>query len=165
MKVSNAIVNACIDILENKFGSVSTIYTCSDEVSLIIPKSSDVIYSGRIQKICSVLASFLSVKFLQHLTKLCTAEKQMYIERKSWDQIQKNLEEGVLFDARVFNLPSDEHVVDYILWRSKHDCVRNSKTLFARKYFDPNKLHGVAADEVNHDSKLKFLHYIDYSKS
>jgi tRNA(His) 5'-end guanylyltransferase len=75
-------------------------YTQSDEISLLLSPD-DTAFNRKLRKLTSVLAGEASAKF--------------------------SLELGALacFDARVCQLPSTDHVVDYFRWRSE-DAHRNS---------------------------------------
>ena len=54
------------------------------------------------------------------------------------------------FDARVFNLPTDE-VVNYFIYRQQ-DALRNSISSLARKYYSTKQLVG-----VNNPTKIQML--------
>lgn len=68
---------------------------------------------------------------------------------RSTEQIKQHINDHLgIFDARVVLLPSDFLVLKNILWRSRYDCMRNSKTLLARCYYTPKAMHGISADDL-----------------
>lgn len=46
-----------------------------------------------------------------------------------------------VFDARAFNVPDENEVANYFLWRAK-DWERNSVSMFARAFYSHKQLHG-----------------------
>jgi len=151
MRIHNAMVATATDLLE-RFSAV-TAYTESDEISLLFPPSTGemmiIPFGGRVQKIASVCAGYASARFNLHLA----AQK--------FDETDEN--EAVLsarvnkceahFDARVFSLPDQGKLVDYVRWRALMDCRRNSISMLAQANFPPERLHGVSANSV-----LRMLH-------
>lgn len=119
--------------LMERFGAY-TVYTQSDEITLVFPSLSGLsdgwthIYSGRIQKISSLLAGFSSSMFVNELFK---RSGKMY---------------DVYFDARVFATKSDVELCKSVLCRIK-DGIRNSKQSFAYFYAGHKKLLHKKADE------------------
>lgn len=103
-------------------------YCQSDEISLIWWKDrpeEQFVFDGKINKINSVAASYLSVEFNQ-----CLFES----------------EKIGLFDCRTFNVPSKAEVVNYLVWRSK-DCYRNAVTRVAQLYYSHKQLQGKSTAE------------------
>lgn len=103
-------------------------YCQSDEISLIWWKDKpeeQFIFDGKINKINSIVASYCSVQFNQHLFET--------------NKIG-------LFDCRTFNVPSKTEVVNYLIWRGK-DCYRNSVTRVAQLYFSHKELQGKSTAE------------------
>ncbi len=100
-------------------------YTQSDEISLVwladAPES-DVFFSGKIQKMTSVLASMAAAKF------------GTVIPLEWSDRLPH-------FDARVFQLPSRDEAANAILWRAM-DARKNAISMVAQSRFSPKALHG-----------------------
>jgi len=120
---SNAMEKTTIDLCK-EFNAI-TGYTQSDEITLILNKQSENhIYSGRIQKIVSLIASFTSIRFNYYLNNKTLA----------W------------FDARVFGIKDESEVFNSILWRYR-DCIRNSKSAFAGTYCNHKNLMNKNSDE------------------
>lgn len=100
-------------------------FTQSDEISLVWladQPGSDVFFSGKVQKMCSVLASMAAAVF-------ATAIPREYADRLPH------------FDARVFQLPSKEEAANAFLWRAM-DARKNAISMVAQAHFSHKALHG-----------------------
>jgi tRNA(His) guanylyltransferase len=100
-------------------------YTQSDEISLVWladKPESDVLFSGKIQKMVSVLASMAAAKF-------ATVIPSEYEARLPH------------FDARVFQLPSKEEGANAFLWRAM-DARKNAISMVAQSRFSHKTLFG-----------------------
>lgn len=100
-------------------------YTQSDEISLVWlsdSPESDVVFSGKLQKMTSVLASMAAAKF----ARVCPPG---YEDRMPH------------FDCRVFQLPSKEEAANAFLWRAM-DARKNAISMVAQGKFSHRKLHG-----------------------
>lgn len=100
-------------------------YTQSDEISLAWlaeGPNSDVLFSGKLQKMTSVLASMAAAKF----ARVCPPG---YEDRMPH------------FDCRAFQLPSKEEAANAFLWRAM-DARKNAISMVAQSKFSPKKLHG-----------------------
>jgi tRNA(His) guanylyltransferase len=100
-------------------------YTQSDEISLVWlaeGPESDVFFSGKVQKMCSVLASMAATKFA------------VVIPAEYRDRLPH-------FDARVFQLPSLEEAANTFLWRAM-DARKNAISMVAQSRFSAKQLHG-----------------------
>lgn len=100
-------------------------YTQSDEISLLWKAEtpdSDVFFSGKVQKMASVLASMTAAKF----ASVCP----------------KGFEDRLPhFDCRVFQLPNDDEAANAFLWRAL-DARKNAIQMVAHAHFSPKQLHG-----------------------
>lgn len=100
-------------------------YTQSDEISLVWlsdSPESDVVFSGKLQKMTSVLASMAAAKF----ARVCPPG---YEDRMPH------------FDCRVFQLPSKEEAANAFLWRAM-DARKNAISMVAQSKFSHKDLHG-----------------------
>lgn len=114
-------------------------YTQSDEISLVfLQKSmeSDVFFSGKKQKMVSVLAGLATAKFVELALKFYP------------DECAKRLP---VFDCRVFQVPSKVEAVNCFVWRSQ-DAVRNSIQMAGRAVFSHSEL-----DRKNQNNILDML--------
>ena len=123
----------------------SIAYTQSDEISLVFPytlqhghdrrkypSAPESIYGvempfgGRVQKLCSIVASIASVTFNKLLPE--------YLPGK--------VDALPMFDARIWTVPNLGLAHEYFLWRES-DATRNSVSMAAHHHFPSAKLHGV----------------------
>jgi len=98
-------------------------YTQSDEISLVWladKPESDVFFSGKVQKMASVLASMAAAKF-------ATVIPEEFADRLPH------------FDARVFQLPSREEAANAFLWRAM-DARKNAISMMAQSRFSHKAL-------------------------
>lgn len=133
-------------------------YTQSDEISLIIPtllipkvdlvlknpsnlynekrrESWTHIFSGRVQKIVSLIAAYTTLRFNYHLRKYANEE------------IFYTLHDGVpYFDARCYGVPTNEEAFNSILWRAR-DAEKNSRSMFAQAYCSHKSLLNKTGEE------------------
>lgn len=114
-------------------------YTQSDEISLWIPipefEGTEVYHCGRIQKICSLLASEATIVFNTWLQ----------------DAVPEYKDRFARFDCRVWGLPDKEHVADAFKWRMM-DCVRNSVSMASHHLLGHSKnMH------KNTDQKIQMI--------
>lgn len=114
-------------------------YTQSDEISLVFNQKtieSDVFFSGKKQKMVSVLAGLATAKFVELALKLYPEE------------CAKRLP---VFDCRVFQVPSKVEAVNCFVWRSQ-DAIRNSIQMAGRAVFSHSEL-----DRKNQNQILDML--------
>lgn len=109
-------------------------YTQSDEITLVIhePDEEKTLYfSGRFQKICSVLASLASV-LLNDEVRARIPELAGHV---------------ACFDARAWAVPSESCATEVLLWREM-DAVRNSVSMAAQAHFHHSQLAGVKTQQM-----------------
>lgn len=156
----------CLELLE-EFHGCQFIYTQSDEISMFFPSrkkveedkeewKTGIDFSGRIQKLVSILCSTASLKFNRNLQRLLQASGR-------YELSTKRVGKGI-FDARVFNtdpLPGyptpteltedwergNVELCNNVIFRQR-DFIRNSRMRFASQYNSKNSLHGVKSDDA-----------------
>ena len=109
-------------------------YTQSDEISLAIytdDPNSEVYFGGRIQKLCSVLASMATAYFNRHLP---TA-------------IPEKADKFAYFDSRVWNVPTLVEAANVFVWREL-DATKNAISMAAQHYFSHTALQGKHGSEM-----------------
>lgn len=120
---SKSMIAATKKLCEEINGAVMG-YTQSDEISIIINDITDkgkfdCFFEGNISKIISISASICTLAFnkayAEIVNELPPEEAEIY---------KKNLWSGQ-FDSRVFCLPNEMELHNYILWRQQ-DATRNS---------------------------------------
>ena len=111
-------------------------YTQSDEITLVFYNTYNdpVEFSGRIQKLCSIIASkctcFFALKALEILP-----EKNIGVDNFP------------VFDCRIWNVPNWIEASNTILWREV-DATKNSIQMAAQTHLPKNRVHGIKNNEV-----------------
>ena len=109
-------------------------YTQSDEISLVWlaegPKS-DVFFSGKVQKMASVLAGMATAAFTR---AALDGELAPYAVRLPH------------FDARVWQVPSKAEATNAILWREQ-DATKNAISMAAGAYYSHKQIDGKSGPE------------------
>jgi tRNA(His) 5'-end guanylyltransferase len=88
-------------------------------------------FSGKFQKLTSVLASTATSFFVANLQKFLPEKVGQY----------------PTFDARVWSVPDLEHVYKNFLWRFK-DAQKNSVSMYARHFFSHKNLQNKTGNEM-----------------
>lgn len=109
-------------------------YTQSDEVTLILTPER-MRFNGRLNKLCSIMASKMSVFFYQELLKI-----NPNLESKLSDL-------NPVFDCRVFSVPSKKEALNAVLWREQ-DAVKNSILSTAQSFFTQREMFKVNTKEL-----------------
>ncbi len=126
------------------------IYVFSDEISLLL---GEIPFAGRVEKIDSVMASFLSSAFTYNLM-----EKEVFLGLKRETLNDLN---PISFDSRVIPL-SDTGVVEYFQERQMEawrNCLNGYAYWTLRKDYSKNE-----AIEILHKKKSSYLHDILFKK-
>ncbi|CAB3784161.1 tRNA(His) guanylyltransferase Thg1 family protein [Pararobbsia alpina] len=123
-------------------------YTQSDEISLgywNVSPESEMMFDGRIQKLCSVLAGLATAKFNQEVGHRMPEKAHLL----------------PAFDARVFNMPSLDEMVNCILFRAL-DCAKNSITMAASAYYSHKDLHAKNSSDKHEMLHVKGVNWANY---
>lgn len=149
----NAMNETAKYLCENIQG-VKFAYVQSDEISIYLSDQDSyeqqMWYGGNIEKIVSVAASMASAKFnhIMTLSNILIANNPEAIINNYphytlvveciYDAIENmKLAE---FDARVFQVPTKDEVVNCFIWRQQ-DAIRNSISAIAQYHFSATELH------------------------
>lgn len=126
-----ALMNSTMTRLGHEFGA-RYIYTQSDEMTLVIYVEGDsqVPFSGRAQKMCSVAASIAAGHFNGALVNFGVVSPKL-----------------AAFDCRVYNVPSKAEAAAVVLWREA-DAIRNSTQARGQESLSPNQLHGLSSRKI-----------------
>ena len=138
-RIHEAMSATCSDLL-NHFPAATLAYTQSDEITLVLPTGVQS-FNDRIQKLCSLAASFTSVRFNLHLAAAIRASPEPAI-------LNTEVLGTAHFDARLFTVPTSEEALNCVLWRCRGDAIRNSVNAFARTLFTTSELHGLNTKDV-----------------
>jgi len=123
VRMSRAMIDTMAHLVDATHARIG--YTQSDEISLVWlaeGERADVLFSGKVQKMVSVLASMAAAKF----ASVCPAGFEGRLPH---------------FDCRVFQLPSKTEAANAFLWRAM-DARKNSISMAAQARFSPKQLHG-----------------------
>jgi tRNA(His) guanylyltransferase len=123
-------------------------YTQSDEITLgysVEATQSEMLFGGRTQKLTSVLAAMATAKFNQEVLKRMPDRAELL----------------PVFDARVFNMPNHDEMVNCVLFRAL-DCVKNSITMAASAYYSHKELHGKSGSDKHELLHAKGVNWADY---
>jgi tRNA(His) 5'-end guanylyltransferase len=103
------------------------------------------LYAGRVIKIASIIASYCSVRFVSHLSRILASSNS---NAAAAALLQSD---PPFFDGRAFTLPNTAECSEYLLWRNA-DCKRNSCSSFARQYFSQSRLQNMPSHKVQYRS-------------
>lgn len=138
-------------------------YTQSDEITLVLVDyqrfESSAWFDYEIQKICSISASMTTMAFNKFFAKnvkeydmewRCGLTPQsVEIQKAHYDYMEvlnKAVEKGAMFDARVFNIPKEE-VTNCVYWRQL-DASRNSIQMVGQANFSHKELHCKTCNDI-----------------
>lgn len=123
-------------------------YTQSDEISLVwLAESaeSDILFSAKVQKMASVLASMAAAK----MARVCPPGFE--------DRLPH-------FDARVFQLPDKIEAANAFLWRAM-DARKNAISMLAQSEFSHRHLHQKGQADMLEMLFARGLNFEDYPQS
>jgi len=121
-------------------------YVQSDEISILVTDYDDISthawFDGNIQKMSSIAASLATAEFnrLRLARKLYNDPTSVFPEIISSYKL-------AMFDARVFQIPYQEEVINYFIWRQQ-DATRNSISSVAQAHFSTKELHGKKTNQM-----------------
>jgi len=122
-----------------------TCYSHSDEITVIFgplsdPNRSTHIFGGRVLKIATVLAGYVSARFNYHLVNIINVYQADYQPRK----VEKIREQKAAFDARIIDFGEDKshELLNHMIWR-RQDSYRNAVAAYATTVLSPKQLKGI----------------------
>jgi tRNA(His) 5'-end guanylyltransferase len=146
----------CQNIQGAKFG-----YVQSDEISILITDYDDIDthawFDGNLQKITSIAASLATAKFNQLRIMRHMENAMIFLE-------QEHIEEFKMahFDARVFQIPYQEEVINYFIWRQQ-DATRNSISSVAQSLYSAKELNGKKTSDMQEMIFQKGINWNDFT--
>lgn len=125
-------------------------YTQSDEITLLLTDydtiTTDAWFDYNVQKMASVAASLATAKFNQlRMMRASKKEEGFYINFLSTNDIGGF--RLAFFDARIFQIPEHEEVVNCFIWRQR-DAEKNSISMLAQSLFSQSELHGMKSNDM-----------------
>lgn len=128
-------------------------YTQSDEITLILldyqTLDTDAWFDYEVQKMCSIAASMATMAFNKYF------ENEVYKYNSDIANVNSGvranwyltaLNNGAMFDARVFNIPKEE-VTNLVYWRQL-DATRNSVQMVGQANFSHKELQGKSCNMI-----------------
>lgn len=118
-------------------------YTQSDEITLVwhVDRSDNpaaqMLFDGRTQKLCSVLAGMATSYFT--MAMLQTSDQYMICEKAVTTRFPH-------FDCRVWNVPDRPEAMNTLLWRWL-DARKNAVSSFTRSFVSHKQMQGLNAQE------------------
>lgn len=115
-------------------------YTQSDEITLVwyVDRSENpaaqMLFDGRTQKLCSVLAGMATSRFVAELVK--QSEKTRTMALRACPH----------FDCRIWNVPTKIEAANTVLWRFL-DARKNAVSSFTRAHMSHKKMQGLSSAE------------------
>lgn len=152
------IMKKIAESLPYEFQNVLYVYTQSDEITILFDKirTDDLSheFSGRRDKLISLISGFVTKTFNLELIKICIELMQNNFDGNILTQIIDNLP-SITFDARIGVYDTLANAFELILWRS-HDCSVNglSQAVYFNNFSNIKKSD---ACKLNTNQKIKLL--------
>ena len=130
-------------------------YTQSDEITLVFlveDIKQSMMFDGKMQKLCSILASMTTALFITE----CLSREGTEIAGRAL--------QGPHFDARVFQVPTRTEATNAVLWREKDAC-KNAVSMAARSFYPHRDLQGKSAAQMQEMIFEKGKNFNDYPAS
>jgi tRNA(His) 5'-end guanylyltransferase len=146
----------CQNIQGAKFG-----YVQSDEISILVTDYDDIDthawFDANLQKMASIAASLATAKFNQLRIMRHMENAMIFLE-------QEHIEEFKMahFDARVFQIPYQEEVINYFIWRQQ-DATRNSISSVAQSLYSAKELNGKKTSDMQEMIFQKGINWNDFT--
>lgn len=148
-------------------------YVQSDEISLVLTDfdSLDTAawFDGNVQKMASISASLATAKFNQlrmirfaknNVDPMASMASSLLDQTMNPSEIEKF--KLAMFDARVFQIPFIEEVVNYLCWRQQ-DATRNSIQSVAQSLYPHSELSGKKQNDLQEMIFQKGINWNNYS--
>lgn len=154
----------CQNIQGAKFG-----YVQSDEISILITDYDDIDthawFDANLQKMASIAASLATAKFNQ--LRMARFANGLKFGRRYGEEsyiIESEIENFKLamFDARIFQIPYQEEVINYFIWRQQ-DATRNSISSVAQSLYSAKELHGKKTSDMQEMIFQKGINWNDFT--
>ena len=148
-------------------------YTQSDEITLVLvdyqERDSCAWFDNNIQKMASISASMATLAFNKCFRERAEQAIDDYYDAwnttdedaKYADVLNRAIENGAMFDSRVFTIPKEE-VVNCLIWRQQ-DSTRNSIQSVGQANFSHKQLQNKSCNDIQDMLMLdKGINWNDY---
>lgn len=126
-------------------------YTQSDEITLVLlvdEPGQSMMFDGKAQKLCSVLAAMTTSRFMLECLR-------------AGGELAERVRRGPQFDARVFQVPTRFEAANAVLWREQ-DAAKNAISMAARSFYPHSELQGRSGPEMQEMIWQKGQNFNDY---
>ena len=145
-RMSRAMIETTKDLVDQTSANIG--YCQSDEITLAFMNSDPAVpfmFSGRVQKIVSIVASIASVKF----------------NRIIQETIPERAKMQPIFDARVFQYPTLWLATETFLWRET-DATRNSLSMAVQSCYSHKECEGAGFRKKHDMLHAKGINWNEY---
>jgi tRNA(His) guanylyltransferase len=127
-------------------------YTQSDEITLVLlvdEIGQTMMFDGKAQKLCSVLAAMTTSFFMIECLE------------RGGDELARRAMRAPQFDARVFQVPNRGEAANAVLWREM-DATKNAVSMSARAFYEHSELQGKSGPQMQEMMFQKGQNFNDY---
>jgi tRNA(His) guanylyltransferase len=145
--LSNVMDSAGVELC--KYMTPAFAYTQSDEISLVFSTidniDAEMVFDGKLQKLCSISASKMTAAFNKKMLQMLSLNMscESLVAKILMDELPQI---DAVFDSRVFVIPDIREVSNYFIWRQQ-DCTRNSVSMAASANFNHKLLEGKSSSD------------------
>lgn len=127
-------------------------YTQSDEITLVLMVDEidqTMMFDGKAQKLCSVLASMTTAFFM------------LECMQRGGEELARRTMNAPQFDARVFQVPNRGEAANAVLWREM-DATKNAVSMAARSFYEHAELQGKSGAQMQEMIFQRGQNFNDY---
>jgi tRNA(His) guanylyltransferase len=127
-------------------------YTQSDEITLVLlvdEIGQTMMFDGKAQKLCSVLAAMTTSFFMIECLE------------RGGEELARRAMRAPQFDARVFQVPNRGEAANAVLWREM-DATKNAVSMSARSFYEHSELQGKSGPQMQEMMFQKGQNFNDY---
>ena len=149
-RMTNAMIETTKRLVDQTHARIG--YVQSDEISLVWlaeEYSSSIFFDGKIQKMCSTLASMAAAEFMWAVLTSPDEDFRKYAAKCPH------------FDARVCQLPNKMEAANMMLWRNL-DATKNAVSQAARSFYSHKELENKSGPEMQEMMFQKGQNFNDY---
>jgi tRNA(His) 5'-end guanylyltransferase len=141
-------------------------YVQSDEISILITDYDDIDthawFDGNLQKMASIAASLATAKFNQLRMARTCSDSDGDLAEKMLANLEIEQFKLAMFDARVFQIPYQEEVINYFIARQQ-DATRNSISSAAQSLYSAKELNGKKTSDMQEMIFQKGINWNDFT--
>lgn len=150
--LTNVMTKTTKDLVEATNARIG--YTQSDEITLVFlveDIAQSMMFDGKVQKLCSILASLTTSRFIVNCLNV-------------GGELAARVSRAPHFDTRVFQVPTKAEAANAVLWRER-DAAKNAVSMAARSFYPHKELQGKNSSEMQEMIFAKGMNFNDYPSS